>query len=817
MRLAIVFTTIAPALLFSGSVLLAQDQSKALKVPDGVVFRKADIRSEGTRMAAGVFAPKNPKSEKLPTIVMSHGWGGTAAALRPDAIAFAKAGYLVVAFDYRGWGNSDSRLILAGDKPEKKDGKLIAEVIEVREVVDPIDQTTDIMNAIHWAAGEKQCDANRIGIWGSSFSGGHVVYVAARDPRVKALVSQVGSMDARWVIANPAVRSHTFNQGAARTQGKIGYPAPGAKFNNLTGQPVWEKLMGYAPIEDIGRCKNCAMLFIIAEKEELFDNKDHAILAYQRATGVKKLVSIPGIKHYGIYKEARDQAQKEAIAWFDAHLMRSTPAAPPKSADVPQKRFFETDPKALAAWKKAGAEIGWMSGTIEFGSQMFHTAGQPKKGDMFAVHVSKLTPGALEKLPPPGIPFGISLRGATLSDDGLKELAGMKHLQTLDLAGAKVTDAGLKELAGMKQLKVLSLSGTKVTDAGMKELTLMTQLHSLNLSDTKLTDAGVKEFAQMKQLQALNLMYTKVTHDGLKELAGLKLKNLWIPLDSQSDQGLPHFLAAVDPLSVNLNGWRTVTDAGLKELGGLKQLQALHLADTRISDAGLKLVAGLKNLRTLDLSDTEITDAGLKELAGLQQLQTLNLQYTKTTDAGLKQLAGMKQLQTLNLQNTKTTDAGLKELAGLKQLQSLNLRFTSATNAGLKELAGLKQLQALNLHGTKITDAGLKELGGLKEMQALILTSCQIADAGLKDLGAMEQLRWLDLSLTKTTDAGLKELVGLRQLQSLNLRYAKITDKGLTALSGMKHLRVLDLHQTLVTSAGVTALQKALPECAISR
>src|ERR1019366_8511030 len=310
------------------SGLCAQDKKPDAKVSDDVAFRTADIMSEGTRMAAEVFAPKNPKSDKLATIVMSHGWGGTAAALRPDAIAFARAGFLVVAIDYRGWGNSDARLILAGAKPEKKDGKLIAEVQEVRGVVDPIDQTTDILNAIHWVAGEKQCDPDRIGIWGSSFSGGHVVYVAARDPRVKAIVSQVGSMDGRWAIANPKMRAYTFDQGAARAHGKLAFPKPGEKFGSLTGAPVIEKLAGYAPIEDISRCKNCAMLFIIAEKEELFDNKDHAILAHQRATGVKKLVTIKGIKHYGIYNEARDRAQKEAIAWFEEHLARRMPATP---------------------------------------------------------------------------------------------------------------------------------------------------------------------------------------------------------------------------------------------------------------------------------------------------------------------------------------------------------------------------------------------------------------------------------------------------------------------------------------------------------
>jgi len=269
-------------------------------------------------MAAEVFSLKEADG-KLPTIIMSHGWGGTAEVLRPDAVAFARAGFMVVAFDYRGWGNSDARLI-ASRKPTKKDGKLTAEVVEVRGVVDPIDQTTDIMNAIHWVQGEQQCDIDRIGIWGSSFSGGHVIYVAARDPRVKAFVSQVGSMDARWAIENPQLRQHVFNQGTSRTRGTIGYPEPFARFSGMTGQPVWEKLMRYAPIEDIGRCKNCAKLFIIAENEELFDNKYHAIAAHESATGIKKLVTVKGIKHYGIYREKRKEAQQLAIDWFSQHL-----------------------------------------------------------------------------------------------------------------------------------------------------------------------------------------------------------------------------------------------------------------------------------------------------------------------------------------------------------------------------------------------------------------------------------------------------------------------------------------------------------------
>ena len=78
--------------------------------------------------------------------------------------------------------------------------------------------------------------------------------------------------------------------------------------------------MRYAPINDIARCEKTAKLFIVAENEEMFDNKDHAIAAHERATGVKKLVTVRGIKHYGIYNEKRREAQQLAIDWFSKHL-----------------------------------------------------------------------------------------------------------------------------------------------------------------------------------------------------------------------------------------------------------------------------------------------------------------------------------------------------------------------------------------------------------------------------------------------------------------------------------------------------------------
>ena len=89
----------------------------------------------------------------------------------------------------------------------------------------------------------------------------------------------------------------------------------------MTGAPILEKMTGYAPIEDVDRA-DCAMLFIIAGKEELFDNKDHAIRAHELARGPKKLVTLPDITHYGIYNEAHAEARRLAIDWFNQHLKK---------------------------------------------------------------------------------------------------------------------------------------------------------------------------------------------------------------------------------------------------------------------------------------------------------------------------------------------------------------------------------------------------------------------------------------------------------------------------------------------------------------
>lgn len=306
----------------------------SFSAPEDIGWRSVSVYSDGTRMHGEVFTPRSAGDHKLPVIVMAHGWGGTVVNMRRDAVLFARAGYYVLAFDYRGWGASDSRLIPTGDVPKPgANGRMNVEVREVREVVDPMDMATDWFNAIHWVAGEPQADMNRLGLWGSSFSGGLVVYVAEKDHRVKAIHSQVGAMDGRDVMRDPETASQAYADATKMARGTESYAPAGTPYQvvrtvngqrkmtgTLRGQPVIAKFMVYAPVDEVNEARQCAMQFLVAEKEELFNNADHAVKAYNAFQGTKNLVVMPGITHYGIYTTDFEQANKLALQWFDKNL-----------------------------------------------------------------------------------------------------------------------------------------------------------------------------------------------------------------------------------------------------------------------------------------------------------------------------------------------------------------------------------------------------------------------------------------------------------------------------------------------------------------
>ena len=98
-------------------------EAKARAYPplaEGVVRKHVTIWSDGTRMAGDVYLPKNVKPDaKLPAIVFVNGTGGTLRRLPARLAAhFVEQGYAFVAFDYRGWGESDSKLVMVEPMPE---------------------------------------------------------------------------------------------------------------------------------------------------------------------------------------------------------------------------------------------------------------------------------------------------------------------------------------------------------------------------------------------------------------------------------------------------------------------------------------------------------------------------------------------------------------------------------------------------------------------------------------------------------------------------------------------------------------------------
>ncbi len=138
----------------------------------GQVAAREDVRfpSGGETLAGWLYRPEDTEGD-VPCVVMAHGFGALKEA-RLDAYAerFAAAGFAVLVFDYRHFGESTG---------------------EPRNLLDVRRQHADWRAAIGHARALDGVDPDRIALWGSSFSGGHVIAVGAADPRVAAIVAQV--------------------------------------------------------------------------------------------------------------------------------------------------------------------------------------------------------------------------------------------------------------------------------------------------------------------------------------------------------------------------------------------------------------------------------------------------------------------------------------------------------------------------------------------------------------------------------------------------------------------------------------------------
>lgn len=157
---------------------------------------RLDIRipSHGEQLAAYLYRPEDAAGS-VPCVVMAHGFSATRDDGLPQyAEAFQRAGFAVILFDYRHFGASTG---------------------EPRQVLDIARQQQDYRCVIDWARRTEGIDPERIVLWGTSFSGGHVLAVAATDPRIAAVISQAPFTDSIAVMRQLPLRNLLRGSAAA--------------------------------------------------------------------------------------------------------------------------------------------------------------------------------------------------------------------------------------------------------------------------------------------------------------------------------------------------------------------------------------------------------------------------------------------------------------------------------------------------------------------------------------------------------------------------------------------------------------------------
>jgi hypothetical protein len=151
----------------------------------------------------------------------------------------------------------------------------------------------------------------------------------------------------------------------------------------------------------------------------------------------------------------------------------------------------------------------------------------------------------------------------------------------------------------------------------------------------------------------------------------------------------------------------------LKFLEGLPQLRSLCLHKYQVSDDGFQYVGRASNLERLFVWDAfPITDRGVKHLHNLRNLEMIHLSNSKITDQSLKVLAKLPRLKNLSLQGNAFTNRGLEYLQEMTQLTDLwvGLGETTIDDDGIPYLTKLVNLKELDLQQSNVTASGLAVL-----------------------------------------------------------------------------------------------------------
>lgn len=297
------------------------------------MFQRTDIAFEaegGVTLRGWIYVPTGGTGP-YPAITMAHGYAGVKEhGLERFAEKFASNGFVVLLHDHRNFGASDGT---------------------PRQDIDPWRQIADWRRAISFLEHQDVVEANRIGLWGTSYAGGHALVLGATDRRLRAVVAQVPtisgfeqglrrippdavaafeeafSADERaQARGEPPRRQAIVSADLAvpasyRARDAIEFylqPVPdGAWENNVTVRSTRAARM-YEPGAWIARVSPTPLLMIVALQDTV-TLTDLELVAYERALEPKRLVTIPG-GHFDPYITRFDQSSAAALDWFKEHL-----------------------------------------------------------------------------------------------------------------------------------------------------------------------------------------------------------------------------------------------------------------------------------------------------------------------------------------------------------------------------------------------------------------------------------------------------------------------------------------------------------------
>ena len=291
-----------------------------------------EFDAEGVALRGWLYLPAGATGP-VPTVVMAHGFSAVKEMhLDSFAEAFTLGGLGALVFDNRNFGASDG---------------------EPRQEIDPWAQVRDYRHAITFAQTLAEVDPDRIGVWGSSYSGGHGLVLGAIDKRVKCVAVQVplvsGFRNIKRLVRQDFIaanRAAFDDDRAARFRGEApatvpvvdpdpmavsALPTPDSwEWFSETGKsraPSWknevtlrsvELLMEYEPSAYLERISPTPLLMVVAAGDHLTPS-DLALEAYQQARQPKKLVLLPG-GHFDAYVKDFETASGAARDWFLEHL-----------------------------------------------------------------------------------------------------------------------------------------------------------------------------------------------------------------------------------------------------------------------------------------------------------------------------------------------------------------------------------------------------------------------------------------------------------------------------------------------------------------